>query len=95
MDPRTRGEREYLALIGARPEEALAHVKASSPDMYDTITESAFGGPLAHAELGRQPREIATLAILAAGGGAEPQLASHVRAAVRRGASHQHRTTLA
>lgn len=85
MDARTRGEREYIGLIGARPDESLAQVKDGSPDLYDSLLENAFGGPLAHAELSRRAREIATLAILAAAGGAEPQLAAHTRAALHNG----------
>jgi 3-oxoadipate enol-lactonase len=46
-----------------------------------------FGGPLARAELGRTARQVATVAILAAAGGAEGQLATHASAALRAGVS--------
>lgn len=85
MNAYERGTREYTALIGTPPEEALAEVRARSPQMYRTMLEGAFAGPLSHGELSRADREIATVAVLAALGGAEPQLATHVRAARRHG----------
>jgi len=80
-----RGQREYRALIGSPPEETLAELRLSSPGMYDAVVEGEFGGTLSRPELSRSAREIATIAILAAGGGAGPQLALHVRAALRAG----------
>jgi 3-oxoadipate enol-lactonase len=53
--------------------------------MYDSLVAGVFGGPLTHPELPRAARETATVAMLAAMGGAEPQLASHVRAALHSG----------
>ena len=85
MERSVRGRQEYAALMGAEPEEALAEIRRRSPQMYYSVVESAFGGPLAHAELGRAARELVTVATLAAVGGAEPQLAVHVRTALRNG----------
>jgi 3-oxoadipate enol-lactonase len=85
MGPREHGLREYEALIGTPAEEALADVRLRSPHLYETVIASAFGGPLARPELGRAERELATVAILAAIGSAEHQLAVHVRAALRLG----------
>jgi 3-oxoadipate enol-lactonase len=79
------GIREYEALIGVPAEEALADVRLRSPHLYETLIESAFAGPLARPELARAERELVTVAILAALGGAERQLAVHVRAALRLG----------
>jgi 3-oxoadipate enol-lactonase len=79
-----RGRLEYTALMGSNPEQTLAEVRRRSPQMYDAVIE-AFGGPLANAELGRAARELATVAMLAAMGGAERQLAVHVQAALRIG----------
>jgi 3-oxoadipate enol-lactonase len=81
---RSRGEREYEALIGSAPGEALAELRLSSPQLYEAVVD-AFGGPLAEAELGHAARELATVAILSAAGGAERQLAVHARAALRAG----------
>jgi 3-oxoadipate enol-lactonase len=80
-----RGHREYQALMGSEPEETLAAVRLRSPGLYDDVIEGAFGGPLARPELSRAERELATVAILAAQGGAEPQLATHLRAALHNG----------
>jgi 3-oxoadipate enol-lactonase len=46
---------------------------------------SAFAGPLARPELSRPARELATVAILSALGGAERQLGVHARAALAHG----------
>jgi 3-oxoadipate enol-lactonase len=80
-----RGREEYEALIGARPEDTLAEVRERSPQLYDAVIEGAFGGSLARAELSRTDRQIATVAMLAAAGGAERQLSTHVAAALRAG----------
>jgi 3-oxoadipate enol-lactonase len=85
MDDLTRGRREYQALMGASPEEALAQLRVRSPQLYDAVVGGAFGRSLAGADLSRAAREIATVAILAAAGGAEPQLALHTRAALHNG----------
>lgn len=63
----------------------MAEVRLRSPQLFDAVVEGGFGGSLVQAELCRDTREIATVAILGAGGGAETQLASHARAALRAG----------
>ena len=85
MARREQGLREYQALIGVPADQGLAEVRLRSPQLYQTVIESAFGGPLTRPELGRAERELATVAILAAMGGAERQLAVHVRAALHVG----------
>jgi 3-oxoadipate enol-lactonase len=87
MDRGSAGEREYETLMGAAPADALADVRRRSPQLYEAVVEGAYGGPLAHAELSRADRALATVAILAAAGGAERQLAIHARAALRMGAA--------
>ena len=85
MDRTVRGNREYKALIGDTPEAALAGLREQAPDLYESLITGSFGGPLARAELSRQTREIATVAILAALGGAEGPLAAHTAAALHNG----------
>jgi 3-oxoadipate enol-lactonase len=85
MERLEKGRREYAALIGKGAEESQDELRARSPHMFDAMVEGAFGGTLSHAELGRQQRELATIAVLAALGGAERQLASHVKAALHNG----------
>ncbi len=85
MDRRDRGQREFEGLMGSPAEEVLAETRLRSPQMYDAVVEGAFGGSLANPELDRASRELATVAMLAAGGGADPQLTTHVRAALHAG----------
>ncbi|MDN3352682.1 alpha/beta fold hydrolase [Actinomadura sp. DC4] len=85
MDRHERGRREFEALIGSPPEEALREVRLRSPGMYDAVVEGGFGGTLAESDLARATREVATVAMLSALGGAEPQLTVHAKAALRAG----------
>ena len=86
MSPRlTRGQREYTALMGSSPEEGLAEVRLRSPQMYDAVVEGAFGQMMAPPGLSRAAWEMTTVALLAAAGGAERQLTTHARAALRHG----------
>jgi 3-oxoadipate enol-lactonase len=80
-----RGRAEYRALMGTAPEDGLAAVRDRSPQLYESLVEGTFGGPMAHAELARADRELATVAMLSALGGQAPQLATHTRAALRHG----------
>ena len=80
-----RGQQEYEAVFGSPPEESLAEVRLRSPQFYDALVENAFGTTLSRGELSRANRELATIAILAAIGGAEAQLARHVHGALRQG----------
>jgi 3-oxoadipate enol-lactonase len=85
MDRHERARHEYEGLLGGSAEEALSGLRQQSPRLYQTLIELGFGGVFTHAELGRAERELATVAILAALGGAESQLASHVRGALYQG----------
>lgn len=85
VDDYQRGLREYAALVGGDAEEELAGLRATSPDIYDTLVRHGFGGMVAGAELSRAQRELATVAIIATLGGAHPQLARHAVAALRQG----------
>ena len=71
--------------MGTAPADTLAQLRDRAPLIYDTLIESMFAGPLSHPELGRTQRELATVAVLAALGGAERQLAIHTRAALQLG----------
>jgi 3-oxoadipate enol-lactonase len=84
MDRFDRGEHEFRGLMGAEPQETLAEIRLRSPQMYNLIVNS-FGVSMTQAELSRTHREIATVAMLSALGGAETQLALHSRTALRQG----------
>ncbi|MCU1684382.1 MAG: hypothetical protein JWQ81_5121 [Amycolatopsis sp.] len=87
MNRYDRGQHEYLGLIGSTPDSSLAAVKVRSPQLFETLVEVGFGGPMTHSELSRRDRELATVAMLSTLGGAEPQLAVHTAAALRNGVS--------
>jgi 3-oxoadipate enol-lactonase len=87
------GRREYEALMGTSPEESLAELRLRSPRMYDAVV-AGYGSTLAYGGLGRAARELATVAMLAAAGGAEPQLAVHAKAALRAGVAPSELRTL-
>ena len=44
MERASRGRQEYEALMGSAPEETLAAVRASSPQLYETVVDGAFEG---------------------------------------------------
>jgi 3-oxoadipate enol-lactonase len=85
MNRGERGRREFEGVMGHKPEEALGEVLRTSPQMFEAVVDGAFGGALARPELGRRDRELATVAVIAAMGGAGGRLASHVRGALRQG----------
>src|SRR3954447_24071232 len=88
------GTHEYQGLIGTTPETSLAELRARSPQLYGTLLD-AFGGPLAHAQLGRAERELATVAMLAAPRRHASQLAVHARAALHEGVAPSELVALA
>lgn len=94
MDRKERGRREFEALVGADPEEGLAEIRRRSPQLYETMIDG-FAGTPTRPELSRASRELATVAMLAAIGGAEPQLATHVRAALHNGLAPEELIALA
>jgi 3-oxoadipate enol-lactonase len=85
MDQESRGRQEFEALMGRQPEEMIGAVRDRSPELYETLLTFGFGGPMTRAELARPDRELATVAMLAALGGAEPQLETHAVAALHNG----------
>ncbi|HEX3005804.1 MAG TPA: alpha/beta fold hydrolase [Angustibacter sp.] len=81
VDP--RGARTFQSLIGAAADSALESVRARSPQMFHWLLDGAFSQPLADPRLSWRDREVATVAVLAALGGAEPQLRVHLKAALQ------------
>ena len=77
-----RGSRTFRSLTAQDPEPRLAPLRAQSPQMYRWLVEGAFGMPLADQRLAWRDREIATVAVLTALGGADPQLRVHLEAAL-------------
>jgi 3-oxoadipate enol-lactonase len=85
MDRRTIGAHELQAIDGERGAAVVRAVRQTSPTLADALTEFAFGQIFCKAELGRRERELTTVAILGAIGGAETQLRVHLGAALRSG----------
>jgi len=85
MDRRSIGAHELQAIDGERGAAVVRAVGQTSPTLADALTEFAFGQIFCKAELGRRERELATVAILGAIGGAETQLRVHLGAALRSG----------
>ena len=85
MDRRSIGAHELQAIDGERGAAVVRAVRQTSPTLADALTEFAFGQVFCKAELGRRERELATVAILGAIGGAETQLRVHLGAALRSG----------
>ncbi|MGN6250278.1 MAG: alpha/beta fold hydrolase [Marmoricola sp.] len=82
---RMRGAAAFARLMGQRPEPALGAVRTSAPPMYDWLLSGPFAGPLSGSDLTMAQRELATVAVLAALGDTDRQLAVHTEAALRHG----------
>jgi 3-oxoadipate enol-lactonase len=95
MDRVEKGREEYRALVGGDPDTGLAEVRRRSAAMAETMMEGPFAGTLSRPELSRADRELATVAMLAALGGAEKQLATHARAALKQGITRSELVALA
>jgi 3-oxoadipate enol-lactonase len=81
-----RGDHEFRGLMGSAPQQTLAELRQRAPQIYEHIIDG-FARTMAQPELTRTQRETVTVALLAALGGAEPQLALHTRAALGQGVS--------
>jgi len=88
MERRIIGLKELEAIDGKRSEAVVRAVAKTSPILADAITEFTYGDVFSRAELGRRERELITVALLAAMGGAETQLRVHLSAALRCGAEY-------
>jgi len=86
MERNSIGWKELRAIDGERGVSTVARVRETSPLMADALIDFAFGEVFSRAELGRRERELATVGVLAAIGGAEPQLRIHLEAALNVGA---------
>lgn len=80
------GWKELVAIDGLRGEQTVATVRETSALLAETLVDHAFGRIFAQTTLSRRERELVTLGILGAIGGAEPQLRIHLDAALRVGA---------
>ena len=95
MNRHTLGNHEIAAVVGDASRTALAAIGRLSPTLAQSLSGHAFGDVMSRAALGRRERELATVAVLGAIGGAEPQLALHVAAALRCGVDRDELLALA
>ena|SRR5438128_6239519 len=83
---RARGA-ELLARL--QDEETTAGFETTldrlAPGMFDWVVAAVFGGTYQRGELSLRDRQLLNLGALSAMGGVEPQLAGHVRTALRIG----------
>lgn len=85
MERREIGLKELAAIDGEGGFAVVHHVAETSPALSDALVEFCFGEIFSRAELSRRDRELMTVGMLAAMGGAEPQLRVHLTAALRCG----------
>ena len=84
MTKEERGRRELARISGETGEGISRRLGRLSPDMADLLVEHGYGTVYAAPELSRQFREVATVALLAAGGFTS-ELKIHIEAALRVG----------
>lgn len=84
MTKEERGRRELARISGETGEGISRRLGRLSPSMADLLVEHGYGTVYAAPELSRQFREVATVALLAAGGFSS-ELKIHIEAALRVG----------
>lgn len=84
MTKEERGRRELARISGETGEGISRRLGRFSPDMANLLVEHGYGTVYAAPELSRQFREVATVALLAAGGFIS-ELKIHIEAALRVG----------
>lgn len=80
------GWKELTAITGSLGKNSVKKMREISPLLAESLVEHAFGNILAASTLPRRDRELVTIGLLGAMGGAEPQLRTHLEAALRVGA---------
>lgn len=82
-----RGREIMSSVVGEEASEVLASLDAISPDFGTYMVEAGFADIYGREGLSLMQRELVNLAVLATLGGAERQLAVHIRGALRVGVS--------
>lgn len=85
MQRNTIGWKELKAINGEQAITIESNIRETSQPLADALTGFAFGEIFSRAELGRHERELITIGMLAALGGAESQLRVHLNAALNIG----------
>ncbi len=87
MNAREAAGRQVMGVLGIDPDAVIASVAELDERFGHTIVEYAFGEVVGRPELDLRTRQLVTLALLAAQGGCEPQLDTHIPATLRAGAT--------
>ncbi|XVS67537.1 carboxymuconolactone decarboxylase family protein [Actinosynnema sp. CA-299493] len=89
MSDRDAVGRRVMGVLGIDPDAVIASVASLDERFGHTIVEFAFGEVVGRPELDLRTRQLVTLALLAAQGGCEPQLDTHIPATLRAGATRE------
>ena len=87
---RERGLAALAQVSGPEGASVLAQLDRIAPDLGRFIVEFSYGDVISRPGLDPWTRELISIAMLAALGTAQPQLAVHITAAQRAGASREH-----
>lgn len=85
MQRHSIGWKELKVINGEQAVKTVNNIRETSQPLADALTDFAFGEIFSRAELARYERELITIGMLAALGGAEPQLRVHLNAALNVG----------
>ncbi|MGB8664930.1 MAG: alpha/beta fold hydrolase [Serratia inhibens] len=80
------GWKELAAITGPQSKKSVEKIREISPLLAESLVEHAFGTLFTASPLPRRDQELVTISLLGAMGGAEPQLRTHLEAALRVGA---------
>ena len=86
MDRTVVGCREFARVTAGLGPAAVGKVAEASPVLADGVSEFIFADVFSRPGLSARERELVTVAVLCALGGAEPQLGLHIPAALEAGA---------
>ncbi|MFP3554646.1 carboxymuconolactone decarboxylase family protein [Paraburkholderia sp. SIMBA_049] len=84
-----RGWDKLKEIDGTAGEKVIASLASIAPDFARLLIEFPFGDVYSRPQLDLRAREIATIAVLAALGNAQPQLKVHIEAALNVGCSRE------
>ncbi|WP_026425458.1 carboxymuconolactone decarboxylase family protein [Actinokineospora inagensis] len=79
--------RDVMGTLGIDPDGLIAGYSGLDERFGHSVVEFVFGEFVSRPELDLRTRQLATVAVLTALGGCEPQLETHLRATLRAGAT--------
>ncbi|RKT55512.1 carboxymuconolactone decarboxylase family protein [Saccharothrix australiensis] len=89
MSDREEAGRRVMRDLGIDPDAVIASVAELDERFGHTIAEYAFGDVVGRPGLDLRTRQLVTVALLAAQGGCEAQLDTHIPATLRAGATRE------